>query len=65
MGQNRTTAQQLIELKTGRNLPDLLDDMYRRQGKSEVLISIELGISRPTVRQWLAEFGIKKRERVA
>lgn len=57
----RTTAQQLLELKTGRDLPDLLADMYVRQGKSEVRISIELGISRPTVRQWLSDFGIKRR----
>jgi DNA-binding transcriptional regulator LsrR (DeoR family) len=57
---SRTHAQELIELKTGRNLPDLLYDMYVRQGKSQEFIAAELGIQRLTVNRWLLEFGIKK-----
>lgn len=56
-----TTAQQLIELRTGRTVRELLMDLYVHQGKSEVAIAQELGITRPTVRQWLGEFGLKRR----
>ena len=58
----RTTAQQLIELRTGRNVAEILEEMYGRDGKTEVRIARELGISRPTLRTWLAEFGIKRRD---
>lgn len=57
----RTTAQQLIELRTGRTLPDLLTEMYVQEGMSEVRIAHELGISRPTLRTWLSDFRIKRR----
>lgn len=56
----RTHAQELIELRTGRNLPDLLRDMYVTQGKSQEFIAAELGIQRLTVNRWLLEFGIRK-----
>lgn len=58
---NRTHAQALIELRSGRDLSDLLRELYVVQGKTEVAIAHELGISRPTVRTWLADFGIKRR----
>ena len=55
----RTTAQQLIELRTGRDVGDLLEEMYRA-GKTEAGIARELGVSRQSVRVWLVEFGIKR-----
>lgn len=58
---NRTAVQELIELKTGRSLPELLHELYEVHGKSEVQIAKDLGISRPTVRNWLGDFGIKRR----
>lgn len=60
----RTHAQELVELKTGKNLPDLLRDMYVVQGQTEVAMAKELGVSRITLRIWLVEFGVKK-ERAA
>lgn len=59
---NLTHAQQLIELRTGRVVRDLLREMYVDRGLSQGAIASELGVSRMTVAMWLREFGIVRAE---
>ena len=55
---NPTHAQQLVALRTGRDLPELLQELYVRKRLSTVAIATELEVSRNTVGMWLREFGI-------
>lgn len=59
--QNLTHAQELVRLRTGREVADLLREM-RADGKSAVAIAAELGVTRNTVATWLREFGLPTRE---
>lgn len=59
--QNPTHAQELVRLRTGREVADLLREM-RADGKSAVAIAAELGVTRNTVATWLREFGLPTRE---
>jgi transposase len=63
--QNPTHAQALVTLRTGRELPDLLQDLYVVQRLSAIAIAAELGVSRNTVGMWLREFAITRPEAVA
>lgn len=58
--QNRTHAQELVRLRTGRELPDLLHEMSQVRGLSQIAIAAELGVSRQTVAMWLREYGVER-----
>jgi transposase len=58
--QNMTHAQELVTLRTGRDVPDLLRELYVTEGRSQVAIAATLGVSRNTVAMWLREFGIDR-----
>ena len=58
--QNPTHAQALVTLRTGREVPDLLREMYVERGLSQVAIAAELGVSRMTVAMWLREFNVER-----
>lgn len=60
---NRTHAQQLVTLRTGREIPDLLRDLYLSQGLSQEAIAREVGVTRNTVAMWLREYGISLADR--
>lgn len=62
--QNRTHAQELVALRTGRPVADVLRDLYVDQRLTQEQVAAELGITRMTAVRWLAEYGIK-REAVA
>jgi DNA-binding XRE family transcriptional regulator len=57
---NPTHAQALITLRTGREVPELLRDLYVTQRRSQERIAAELGVTRNTVSMWLREFGISR-----
>lgn len=57
---NPTHAQQLITLQKGREVPDLLREMYVERRLSQADIAAELGISRMTVAMWLREYSINR-----
>jgi transposase len=57
---NRTHAQELVALKTGRYLGELLREMHVERGLSQGAIADELGVSRNTVAMWLREFGVTR-----
>jgi DNA-binding XRE family transcriptional regulator len=58
--QNRTHAQELVTLRTGRQLPDLLHELYVERGLPQVEIAQELGITRNTLAMWLREYGVSR-----
>lgn len=62
---NPTHAQALVTLRTGREVPDLLRDLYVTQGRSQEAIADELGVTRNTVAMWLREYGITRDDRPA
>lgn len=61
---NLTHAQELVTLRTGRQVPELLRELYVDRRLSQADIAAELGISRMTVAMWLREHAIT-RARVA
>ena len=58
--QSPTHAQALVTLRTGRDLPELLQEMYVDRGLSQVAIAAELGVTRLTVAMWLRQFGVER-----
>lgn len=59
----RGYAKELVRERTGREVPDLLRDLYVGRRHSQDEIAEALGISRVTVSQWLAEYGISRDDR--
>jgi hypothetical protein len=57
---NRTHAQELVTLRNGRPVEELLRELYVEQRLSQVAIAAELGITRVTVAMWLREFGLER-----
>lgn len=62
---NPTHAQELVTLRTGRPVDELLRDLYVTRRLSQADIASELGLSRMTVAMWLREYGITRDERPA
>lgn len=59
--QTTTHTADLVALRAGRPLGELLREMHDGRGMSQEAIAAELGISRQTVARWLAEHGIATR----
>lgn len=57
---NRTHAQTLVTLRTGKPVDALLRELYLEQRLSQKEIATQLGITRVTVAMWLREFGIER-----
>jgi DNA-binding XRE family transcriptional regulator len=59
---NPTHAQQLVKLQTGREVPEILRELYVDRHLSQAEVAAELGISRMTVAMWLREHSISRDE---
>lgn len=57
---NRTHAQSLVQLRTGRDVEAVLHELYVERALPQVEIAAELGVSRNTVAMWLREFRIER-----
>lgn len=61
----KSRAEQVVERRTGRELVDLLRELYVDQRHTQAEIAVALGVHRVTVNKWLADFGITRDERPA
>jgi DNA invertase Pin-like site-specific DNA recombinase len=58
-------AKEMVRRTTGREVPDLLRELYVDKRHSQGEIADALGIHRMTVSLWLREFGISRDDRPA
>jgi len=54
----RSRQEQIVEARLGREIPDLLDDLYHRRGLTQEAIASQLGVSRMTVQRWMTKYAI-------
>ena len=59
--QNQTHAQELVALRMGRPIADVLHDLYVVRGLTQEQVAAEIGVTRMTAVRWLAEYGITRR----
>lgn len=59
----KSFAQRLVKDRTGREVPELLRELYVDRRYTQQEIGAALGISRGTVQEWLDEFGISRADR--
>ena len=62
-GQSKSHAKELVRERTGRDVDELLRELYveKRHGQRE--IAKALGVHRMTVSLWLREYGITREDR--
>ena len=56
-------AQRAVTLRTGRQVPDLLREMYVERRFTQQEIADALGVHRTTVNDWLEGYGISRADR--
>jgi hypothetical protein len=62
----KSRGEQVVSARNGgREVPDLLRELYVVQGLSQEEVAEKLGVHRSTVVGWMAEFGIPTRDRRA
>ena len=61
----KSRAEQVVERRTGRPLPDTLRDLYIDQRATQDEIAATLGVHRVTVTKWLRIHGITRDDRPA
>lgn len=62
----KSRREQMVSARNGgRDVPELLRDLYETQGLSQEEVAARLGVHRATVVRWMAEFGIQTRDRRA
>lgn len=49
----KSRAEQIIEARLGRDIRDVLRDLYQDRGLTQEQIAVELGITRSTVVEWM------------
>lgn len=64
-GVRKSHAKELVRRTTGREVPDLLRELYVDKRHSQEEIAEALGVHRMTVGQWLTEYGISRDDRPA
>lgn len=60
--ETKSHAQQLVETREGRDLPELLRELFVFQRMTHKAIAERLGVSRATVARWIDEHGIDPRK---
>lgn len=60
---DKSHAQVLVEVRTGRQLPDLLRELYVDKRHSDREIADALDVDRVTVNRWRRDYGIRRTDR--
>lgn len=60
---NRSPLQRLVEANTGRDIEELLRELYLERRHSDAEIAKAAGVSRTVITKWRTEFGIARDER--
>ena len=63
--QGKSYAKEMVRRSTGREIPDLLRELYVEKRHSQEEIARALDINRMTVGAWLSEYGISRLDRHA
>lgn len=63
MPESNSATKTLVRLRTGRDVPELLRELYLDRGKSDREIAEAIGVDRVTVNKWRREYGIRRDER--
>lgn len=58
-------AKEVVQRVTGRDLADLLRELYVERRFTQAEIAEALDVSRDTIVRWLAEYGISREDREA
>lgn len=61
----KSYAEALVTLRTGREVPDLLRELYIERRHTQQEIAGALGVSRMAVSAWLQKYGIRRDDRPA
>jgi transposase-like protein len=56
-------AEEVVRLRTGREVPELLRELYVERRHTHEEIAQALGVSRALVRVWCREYGISRADR--
>jgi len=62
---SKSHAQELVRVRTGRQVDDLLRELYVERRHTQQEIAEALGVNRVTVADWLRQYGITRDERPA
>lgn len=55
--------EMLVTARTGRDVPDLLRELYIERRHSQDEIALALGVTRGLVNKWLRTYGIRRADR--
>lgn len=58
----KSLDMQLVEIRLGRPLEEVIRELYIDQGLSARQVAAELGTTQPTVTRWMARLGIPARK---
>lgn len=65
MAPNKSYAKEAVRARTGRNVDELLHELYVTKRHSAQEIADALEVSRMTIANWLREYGITREDRAA
>lgn len=60
---DNSATKDLVRIRTGREVEDLLRDLYLAKGYSDRQIAKAIGVDRVTVTRWRADYGIRPEDR--
>lgn len=61
----KSRAEQVVQARHGREVPELIRELYVDQGLSQEEVAEQLGVHRSTLVHWMRDFGIQTRDRRA
>jgi transposase len=61
----KSRAEQLVQARHGREVPELVRELYEDQGLSQDEVAKRLGVSRSAIVNWMRDWGIPTRDRRA